>query len=96
MTLLNMISKRTKMKKQVGIKDMNKAIPKGLYVHYKGKKYRVIGTARNSETLDEMVIYQAQYVSKEFGKNACWIRPKKMFEEKVKYKGKIVQRFKKV
>ncbi len=56
----------------------------GIYQHYKGKKYRVIAFARHSETLEEMVVYQALYTSEEFGENAVWVRPQKMFFEEVK------------
>jgi hypothetical protein len=66
----------------------------GRYQHFKGKFYKVFGTARNSETLEEFVVYQALYTSKEFGKNALWIRPKKMFLEKITHEGKKVSRFK--
>lgn len=66
----------------------------GKYQHYKGKFYEVIGEARHSETLEDLVIYRALYDSKEFGKNALWARPKKMFLEKVKVEGKKVPRFK--
>lgn len=52
----------------------------GLYVHYKNKKYRVTGVARHSETLEEMVIYEALYEN-DLGK--VWVRPKKMFLENV-------------
>jgi len=66
----------------------------GKYQHYKGKFYRVIGVARHSETLEELVVYQALYYTKEFGKNSLWVRPKKMFLEKLIIKGKKVPRFK--
>ncbi len=66
----------------------------GKYKHYKGKFYEVIGTARHSETLEELVVYRALYNSKEFGKNALWVRPKKMFLETVKVNGREVPRFK--
>lgn len=69
-------------------------IKPGKYRHYKGKIYQIIGVAINSETLEEMVIYQALYHSKKFGKNALWVRPKKEFLEKVIFKGKRVRRFK--
>jgi len=65
----------------------------GKYQHYKGKFYEVIGVARHSETLEEMVVYRALYNSKEFGKNALWVRPKKMFLEKIMVDGKKIPRF---
>jgi isopentenyl-diphosphate delta-isomerase len=66
----------------------------GFYRHYKGNLYKVLGTARHSENLEELVVYQALYDSKEFGQKAFWVRPKKMFLEEVKVNGKKVPRFK--
>ena len=66
----------------------------GKYMHYKGQFYEVIGVARHSETLEEVVVYRALYNSEEFGPNALWVRPRKMFLETVEYEGKIVPRFK--
>lgn len=63
-----------------------------IYKHYKGKLYELIGTARHSETLEELIVYKALYVS-EFGKNAIWVRPKSMFFEEVEFNGKKVPRF---
>ena len=71
-----------------------KEIKLGKYLHFKGKMYEVIGVARHSETSEEFVVYRALYDSEEFGKNALWIRPKKMFLEKVVVDGKEVPRFK--
>jgi hypothetical protein len=68
----------------------------GKYQHYKGKFYEVIGVARHSETLEEFLIYKALYDSKEFGNNALWARPKKMFFETVVVDGKEVPRFRPV
>ena len=70
-----------------------KKIKRGKYLHYKGKYYEVIGIAHHSETLEEFVVYRALYGSKEFGRNSLWVRPKKMFFEKVKVQGKIIPRF---
>jgi cyclomaltodextrinase / maltogenic alpha-amylase / neopullulanase len=64
----------------------------GKYRHFKGKLYEVIGVAKQSETLEEYVVYKALYDS-EFGKNALWVRPLKMFTEKVKIGDKEVNRF---
>ncbi len=47
----------------------------GKYGHYKGHVYNVIGVAKHSETLEELVIYK--------DKESMWARPKKMFEGKV-------------
>ena len=49
----------------------------GRYQHYKGKFYEVVGVARHSETLEELVVYKALYET-EFGKESLWVRPKKM------------------
>jgi len=61
----------------------------GKYRHYKGKDYQVIGTAKHSETLEEMVIYRALY-----GKQELWVRPLKMFLENVEIDSKKIPRFK--
>ena len=65
----------------------------GKYRHFKGKEYEVLGIARNSETLEEFVVYKALYDSLDFGKNALWLRPKAMFLETVEKDGKTVKRF---
>jgi hypothetical protein len=64
----------------------------GIYKHYKGKLYEVIGAARHSETLEELVVYKALYET-EFGKDALWVRPKRMFFENVQINGQTVPRF---
>ena len=60
----------------------------GLYRHFKGNMYRVIGTALHSETMEEVVVYQALY-----GEMGLWVRPRNMFLETVERDGKIFQRF---
>lgn len=71
-------------------------ITPGKYKHYKGGEYEVIGIARHSETLAEMVVYKALYDSKEFGNNSIWVRPKEMFLGEVEVDGKKIPRFKKL
>ncbi len=65
----------------------------GKYKHYKGKEYKVIGIATHSETLEEMVVYKALYEIEGKGFNSLWVRPKKMFEEKIELNGTMVNRF---
>ncbi|MFA6197813.1 MAG: DUF1653 domain-containing protein [Patescibacteria group bacterium] len=68
----------------------------GRYRHYKGHECEVIGIAHHSETLEELVVYRDLRDSEEFGPNALWVRPKKMFFENVVINGKEVSRFKKL
>ena len=63
---------------------------KGKYKHYKGNLYEVIGVAKHSETLEEMVVYKALYQAE--GEN-LWVRPKAMFVEEVEVGGKKIKRF---
>lgn len=60
----------------------------GIYRHYKGAKYQVIGEAKHSETLEPLVIYRALY-----GEFGLWVRPKAMFCEQVELDGREVPRF---
>ena len=69
-------------------------IKPGLYRHYKGNTYRVIGVAHHSETLEELVVYRSQYDDPEFGRHPLWVRPAKMFLETVEFNGRKVPRFK--
>jgi|SRR3989344_96848 len=73
-------------------KAVNIELKSGKYRHYKGNFYEVLGIARHSETLEELVVYKALYESV-YGKNAIWVRPKKMFLENVNFNGKLVPRF---
>ena len=67
-------------------------LEKGKYKHYKGNFYEVLGIARHSETLEELVVYKALYES-EFSKDALWVRPLAMFLEEVEINGEKVPRF---
>ncbi len=69
-------------------------VKQGIYQHYKGNYYAVLGECRHSETVEEMIVYMALYETEEFGKNTIWVRPKKMFEETITFDGKEVPRFK--
>jgi hypothetical protein len=64
------------------------AVPPGLYRHYKGGLYEVLGTARHSETLEPMVVYRALY-----GEQGLWVRPAAMFTEAVVVNGVRQPRF---
>lgn len=63
-------------------------IPLGLYQHYKGNRYEVIGFAKHSETLEDMVVYKALY-----GERGTWVRPLSMWENPIEVNGKTVKRF---
>jgi hypothetical protein len=60
----------------------------GIYRHYKGKLYEVIGVAQHSETLERLVVYRTLY-----GNFDLWVRPLAMFTERVYHEGKNVERF---
>ena len=60
----------------------------GKYKHFKGNEYEVIGIAKHSETLAEMVVYRALY-----GDGGIWVRPVEMWNETVERDGKVFKRF---
>ena len=62
--------------------------PLGLYRHYKGGEYEVVGVARHSETLEAMVMYRPLY-----NDSGMWARPFAMFVEQVEMKGLWQPRF---
>ena len=63
-------------------------IPLGVYRHYKGNQYKVIGFAKHSETLEDMVVYKALY-----GDGGTWVRPLSMWDNPIEIDGKTVKRF---
>lgn len=64
----------------------------GKYQHSKTRNfYRVIAIAKHSETLEDLIVYEALYENP-LGK--IWVRPLKMFIENVEINGKLVPRFK--
>jgi hypothetical protein len=48
----------------------------------------VLGVARHSETLEELVVYRQEY-----GDRGLWVRPLAMFLETVEVEGRRVPRF---
>lgn len=60
----------------------------GLYRHYKGGEYDVVGVVRHSETLEPLVLYRALY-----GARGLWVRPHAMFFSAVVIDGHAQPRF---
>jgi cyclomaltodextrinase len=63
-------------------------IKPGRYRHFKGNEYEVIGIAKNSETMEEMVVYRALY-----GEHGLWVRSAQMFAEVIERDGRMLPRF---
>jgi len=63
---------------------------KGKYKHFKGGLYEVLGVAKHSETLEEMVLYCHE------GEKEMWVRPFDMFFEEIEREGKKMMRFEKI
>lgn len=61
------------------------------YRHFKGNIYRALHNAKHSETLEDMVVYQAMY-----GERGIWVRPLAMFEEEIERNGKTFRRFEEI
>ncbi len=60
----------------------------GKYRHFKGNEYLVVALAKDSETLEEKVIYKALY-----GDGEYWVRPASMWNETIERDGKSYKRF---
>lgn len=60
----------------------------GRYRHFKGNEYRALFVAKNSETCEPEVVYQALY-----GDGEYWVRPLSMWNETVERDGKSFCRF---
>jgi hypothetical protein len=66
-------------------------IKPGIYKHAKtGNLYKVHFVAKHSETLEDMVVYEALYENET---SKFWVRPASMWFEEVEVKGKKVPRF---
>lgn len=65
-------------------------------MHYRtGKRYKIIGIGRDTELMQEVVMYEAQYADAEFPFAQLWCRPLTMFMGKVAHSSELVERFKK-
>lgn len=62
----------------------------GIYQHYKGPHYRVLGLCRHSETLEELVYYECLYDNPN---GQFWVRPRAMFEGMLDVDGVMRTRF---
>ena len=73
---------------------MDEVNPGQRWMHYKNplREYEISGIARDSENLEEKVIYRALYAG-EFPFGQIWARPKSEFLGTVKVEGKEVNRF---
>ena len=72
--------------------ELAKLFPEGaVFEHYKGKRYKILAVSRHSESLEECVVYQAQY-----GHRDVWVRSLPMFLETVEIEGRVLPRFKRV
>ncbi|MEG0017291.1 MAG: DUF1653 domain-containing protein [Hydrogenoanaerobacterium sp.] len=67
---------------------MGQLIRTGRYRHFKGNEYELLYLAKNSETLEEMVVYRALY-----GERGVWVRPLFMWNEEITRDGKTTKRF---
>ena len=67
---------------------MHDEILPGLYRHYKGGEYRVIGTARHSESDELLVVYRCLNDNE-----SLWVRPLAMFLETVVVDDQELPRF---
>ena len=65
----------------------NSAVQPGVYRHFKGGIYRVLFTAKNSENLEETVVYQC------CKDGTFWVRPASMWNETVERDGYCGPRF---
>jgi hypothetical protein len=68
-------------------------IQPGIYKHYKGHTVKVIGVAKHSETLEDLVVYDHMGTNE---LSDLWVRPLEMFEELVEINGEKVPRFVKI
>lgn len=65
----------------------------GLYRHYKGNRYEVLGLARHSEDLAVLVLYRPVDAQGRPAGDGYWVRPHAMWSEPITHEGRTVPRF---
>ena len=70
------------------LSEEGKKFKRGIYQHYKGDLYEVIGVGHHTETEEELVFYRALQ-----GRHGFWARPLAMFAEEIEIKGVMKPRF---
>jgi hypothetical protein len=67
----------------------------GLYRHYRGGLYQLLGIALHTETLERVAVYQcirsAEKKDEDIGK--MYVRPLQMFLDTTSHQGETVRRF---
>ena len=61
------------------------------YRHFKGNEYEIVAVAKDSETLEPLVVYKALY-----GEGQVWVRPYEMFFETIERNGNVFKRFEEI
>lgn len=61
------------------------------YRHFKGGKYKILALGKDSDSLEDVVIYQALY-----GEGLVWVRPAKQFFRMVNVNGVEIPRFQEI
>lgn len=74
--------------RRISFKEIIMELKPGRYRHFKGNEYELLGIARHSETMEEMVVYRALY-----GAQGLWVRPAAMWTEQVDRDGYHGPRF---
>ena len=69
---------------------MSEIVIGGIYRHYKNKLYRVLSVAKHTETLEDIVVYEALYENQI---SSIWARPLAMFLDSVSVDGYSGPRF---
>ena len=79
---------RRDFSRRISFKEIIMELKPGRYRHFKGNEYELLGIARHSETMEEMVVYRALY-----GAQGLWVRPAAMWTEQVDRDGYHGPRF---